>query len=125
VTHHGILASASGLRAQVVPRRVEEEGGVGCRHAAGDGAAGEGSGGDAAGDLCENVATAALQRQQAERQVRAGCGCRMVVARAAVGVGGIRGLSCWSGGSGSRFWFARSAASERADGGCPWPTGTS
>jgi hypothetical protein len=30
VTYHGVLAPASGLRSQVVPRRVEEKGGGGC-----------------------------------------------------------------------------------------------
>jgi hypothetical protein len=75
VTYHGVLAPASGLRPQVVPRRVEEEGEAGgCRHGAtgeADGAASV-EGVVAAGcDGVENVAVAALLRQQAERRVRA------------------------------------------------------
>ena len=75
VTYHGVLAPASGLRPQVVPRRVEEEGEAGgCRHGATGGAAGAESaeGVAAAGDDgVENVAVAALLRQQTERRVRA------------------------------------------------------
>ena len=75
VTYHGVLAPASGLRPQVVPRRVEEEGEAGgCQHGATGGAAGAESaeGVAAAGDDgVENVAVAALLRQQAERRVRA------------------------------------------------------
>jgi hypothetical protein len=75
VTYHGVLAPASGLRPKVVPRRVEEEGEAGgCRHGGAGGAAGaESAEGVAAdgGDGVENVAVAALLRQQAERRVRA------------------------------------------------------
>jgi hypothetical protein len=75
VTYHGVLAPASGLRPQVVPRRVEEEGEAGgCRHGAtgeADGAASVEGVVAAGGDGVENVAVAALLRQQAERRVRA------------------------------------------------------
>ena len=71
VTYHGVLAPASGLRPKVVPRQREEEGEAGgCRHVAG----GEGevpeSAEVAVGNAIENVAVAALRRQQAERRVR-------------------------------------------------------
>ena len=72
VTYHGVLAPASGLRPKVVPRQLVEEGEAGgCRHGAG----GEGevleSAEVAVGKAVENVAVAALRRQQAERRVRA------------------------------------------------------
>ena len=75
VTYHGVLAPASGLRPQVVPRQlVEEVDAGGCRHGAGgggDGAASVEGVMAAGGDGVENVAVAALLRQQAERRVRA------------------------------------------------------
>ena len=75
VTYHGVLAPASGLRPQVVPRPLVEEGEAGgCRHGANGGVAGAGSVEGvvvAGGDGVENVAVAALLRQQAERRVRA------------------------------------------------------
>ena len=72
VTYHGVLAPASGLRPKVVPRQREEEGEAGvCPHGAG----GEGEVPEsvevAVGKAVENVAVAALRRQQAERRVRA------------------------------------------------------
>ncbi|MFN9969883.1 MAG: transposase, partial [Phycisphaerae bacterium] len=75
VTYHGVLAPASGLRPQVVPRQLEEEGEAGgCRHGAGGGGYGAASVEGvmaAGGDGVENVAIAALLRLQAERRVRA------------------------------------------------------
>jgi hypothetical protein len=76
VTYHGILAPASGLRPQVVPRRAQEARGAGgCRHAAGDGADCEGAApGAAGGAACDesagNHCDDAFRRQQAERRVR-------------------------------------------------------
>ncbi len=68
-------AARSGLRPKVVPRRLVEEGEAGgCRHGATGGVAGAESVEGvvaAGGDGVENVAVAALLRQQAERRVRA------------------------------------------------------
>jgi hypothetical protein len=71
VTYHGVLAPASGLRPKVVPRRLEEarEAG-GCRHGATLGVEGAKSSETAVEEAVESVATAAFQRQQAERRVR-------------------------------------------------------
>jgi len=75
VTHHGVLAPASGLRPKVVPSRLVEEGEAGgCGHEGTGGAAGAESAEGAAtdgSDGLENVAVAAFLRQQAERRVRA------------------------------------------------------
>jgi hypothetical protein len=71
VTCHGVLAPASGLRPQVVPRRVEEGEAGGCRHGAGGGVEVPESAEVAVAKAVENVAVAALLRQQAERRVRA------------------------------------------------------
>ena len=72
VTYHGVLAPASGLRPQVVPRQLVEEGDAGgCRHGAGGGGEVPESSEVAVGKAVENVAVAALLRQQAERRVRA------------------------------------------------------
>ncbi len=70
-TYHGVLAPASGLRPKVVPRQLVEEGEAGgCRHGAGGGVEVPESAEVAVGKAVENVAIAALLRQQAERRVR-------------------------------------------------------
>jgi hypothetical protein len=71
VTYHGVLAPASGLRPKVVPRRLEEEGEAGgCRYGATGGVEGSASSETAVAEAVASVATAAFQRQQAERRVR-------------------------------------------------------
>jgi hypothetical protein len=72
VTYHGVLAPASGPRPKVVPRQVVEEFEAGgCRHGAKGGVDGAESAEGVATDGVDDVAAAALLRQQAERRVRA------------------------------------------------------
>ena len=98
VTYHGVLAPASGLRPQVVPRQREEEGEAGgCRHGAGGGVEVPESAEVAVAKAVENVAVAALLRQQAERRRGRGREFRMVAAGDVVVGGGSRGRSCCSG----------------------------